>query len=62
MNYIKKLGYSSDISFNMLFNPNVINVRKILSFLFERIGRAEEGEAGKDDKYQQEANAEFVLK
>ena len=60
VNYIKKLGYSNDVSFNMLFNPSVPNIRKILSFLFERIGQAEEGTGHKEE--QQEANAEFILK
>lgn len=42
VNYIKKLGYYFDITFNVLFNPSVSNIRKVLGFLFECIAKTEE--------------------
>ena len=35
MQYMKTLDYYNDLSFNMFLFPNVKDIRKILSFLFE---------------------------
>ena len=60
VNYIKKLGYYYDITFNVLFNPSVSNIRKVLSFLFDSVAKTEE--TGKPEDAAQEANLDFMIK
>ena len=65
VNYIKKLGYYQDITFNILFNPTVGHIRKVFSFLFEQVAKLDEigGQKGKGEEgVQTEANLDFVVK
>jgi len=70
VNYIKKLGYYQDITFNILFNPSVSHIRKVFSFLFEQVAKLDEiknggkegGASGSGGQALSEANLDFVIK
>jgi hypothetical protein len=47
--YLKKLGYFYDLSFDSFLSPNTKDTSRILSYLLELIFKTEEGE-GKNQK------------
>jgi hypothetical protein len=58
--YLKKLGYFYDLSFDSFLSPNTKDTSRILSYLLELIFKTEEGE-GKNQKAQAAPTNEYEV-